>query len=273
VRQLREELKLSQPEFAKELWLTLDQLTSIEYARSPLRYGLADWFCSRFDINQRWLAEGKQPQYLCLHFDPKIFPKINPAQLFSSVYDQYIRRFLERLLREIADRQGRSIEKIDAEEAMMDGYGVIQHISPDACKLMLARNISYYVDVLPPSLYQELATALGKAARVVSAKHAKEIAAFSSSKSTGINETSAAPEKQALTDASTIGKPSDVKAQLPGLLKRLKEATAARGMKSHLAEAMSVSVETVSLWLSGTMVPCGESVLKLARWVEQREAK
>lgn len=78
-------------------------------------------------------------------------------------------------------------------------------------------------------------------------------------------------QKQGLTDIALSGNITDVKAQLPGLLKRLNEATRERGTKAALAKFMGVKLPTVSRWLSGEKEPGGENALKLLHWVEQQE--
>lgn len=79
--------------------------------------------------------------------------------------------------------------------------------------------------------------------------------------------------KRELTDTETPSKVLPVKAQLPGLLERLKEATAGPGKKTELAEFLSkqmaakVPLASVSRWLSGEREPGGEVALQLDAWV------
>ena len=78
-KELREQLKYSQPAFAAETGLTLDQVASVEYGRNPLRFGVGNWICNRFDVNQRWLAEGKKARFFCLFPSPRILNLISPG--------------------------------------------------------------------------------------------------------------------------------------------------------------------------------------------------
>jgi len=78
-------------------------------------------------------------------------------------------------------------------------------------------------------------------------------------------------QKQDLTHSETYPKDVAVKAQLPGLLERLKKATAEAGKKTALAEFLKVPLASVSRWLSGEREPGGEVTLQLLKWVELQE--
>lgn len=80
-------------------------------------------------------------------------------------------------------------------------------------------------------------------------------------------------QKNELTDAAGSPKSVAMRKQLPGLLERLRNATAAPGKKTELAESLNpkVPLESVSRWLSGSREPSGEVTLQLLYWVELQE--
>jgi DNA-binding transcriptional regulator YiaG len=55
---------------------------------------------------------------------------------------------------------------------------------------------------------------------------------------------------------------------LPELISNLRKATARRGMKGELAQAMGLPLPRISEWLAGTRKPGGDKTLKLLRWVK-----
>jgi hypothetical protein len=89
--------------------------------------------------------------------------------------------------------------------------------------------------------------------------------------SRGMPFTTQEQTKLPLTELAASGKYSDVKPLLPELVDKLKKATKQRGRKSALAKFIGVPLTSVSRWLSGERAPGGETVLRLARWVELEE--
>lgn len=88
VREFRRQIKWPQPGFAAELGITRDQLASIEYGRTPLRYEVAYRLCFLFNVNQEWLATGQGlvTPFTAESFFP--FPTSLPnGLLFSAAYD------------------------------------------------------------------------------------------------------------------------------------------------------------------------------------------
>jgi transcriptional regulator with XRE-family HTH domain len=89
----------------------------------------------------------------------------------------------------------------------------------------------------------------------------------------GIEDATANGGKKVLPSITVSGNNPDVKPTMSDLLKRLNKATAERGMKSKLAQYMSVPLPNVSQWLSGEREPSGETTLRLLAWVESQERK
>lgn len=99
LREFRRSIKWSQALFAKALGLTRDQVASLEYGRTPLRYHLGNKICFVFQINQRWLAVGKVPKdmYLVLPWNLNEEVLASAATLFSEVYDKHLSAFLDKV--------------------------------------------------------------------------------------------------------------------------------------------------------------------------------
>ncbi len=76
---------------------------------------------------------------------------------------------------------------------------------------------------------------------------------------------------QAGDRVSEIGNSLPGEPQLPGLLERLRQATAAPGCKTELSAWLGVPPASLSQWLAGTREPGGEYALRLLRWVQGRE--
>lgn len=90
VRQFREQIKWPQPAFAYEIGVTRDQLASVEYGRTPLKYSLAYAVCYTFDVSEYWLATGRGPltPYHRTGPSPGSLPE---KSLFSEVFDRAMR--------------------------------------------------------------------------------------------------------------------------------------------------------------------------------------
>jgi DNA-binding transcriptional regulator YiaG len=88
-----------------------------------------------------------------------------------------------------------------------------------------------------------------------------------------------ARKKKSKTGIDTLtqfGKLCGVKSEIPEmpeLISNLRKATARRGMKGKLAQAMDVPLPRISEWLAGTRNPGGAKTLKLLRWVELHEGQ
>lgn len=89
LKQFREHIKWPQAAFAYEIGTTKDQIASIEYGRTPLRYDVGYRACLIFDINPEWLATNKGPVTPNLMHNPTSgnLPK---KILFSEVYDAFV---------------------------------------------------------------------------------------------------------------------------------------------------------------------------------------
>jgi hypothetical protein len=91
VQQVREHINWPQPAFASELDISRDRLASVEYARTPLRFGDGYRLCMVFDVNPEWLADGVGDMKSTLLAPNLPLPEGFPAKsMFSRIYDQFV---------------------------------------------------------------------------------------------------------------------------------------------------------------------------------------
>jgi transcriptional regulator with XRE-family HTH domain len=95
LREFRESLKWSMPDFARELGITRDRLASYEYGRAPLRFDIAARVCTRFHANPAFLANNWLPQRMALSTSLINQPDVPPQMLFSEAYDRFLKRCVE----------------------------------------------------------------------------------------------------------------------------------------------------------------------------------
>ena len=132
LRELRVSLKLDQPTFAAALEISRERLASYENFRAPLRYALAEWICHRFDVNQRWLATGKLPQFYVINVHSSIRQDIKPRELFSSAYDRVLKDGIEHHLRRVSQQLGCKPEELKSHAARTTGVSGLGEIGHDA---------------------------------------------------------------------------------------------------------------------------------------------
>ena len=95
LREFRESLKLSMPDFARELGITRDRLASYEYGRAPLRFDIVARVCTRFYANPAFLANNWLPQRMALSTSLINRPEVPPQMLFSEAYDRFLKHSIE----------------------------------------------------------------------------------------------------------------------------------------------------------------------------------
>lgn len=86
-----DETHLSLAAFAREIGIDSSALGSYEHGRNPLRYATASRACSRFGINQRWLAQGINPNSPAWIIHEDLAAKIDERMLFSHAYELFIK--------------------------------------------------------------------------------------------------------------------------------------------------------------------------------------
>jgi len=271
-KECREKLGWSQPDFAAALGITLDQLASIEYARTPLRYGIAWKMRLISGLSLDWLATGgPSPDMANADTLSSQYPN-GPSNdaLLSEVFDVACPLTAEHLRK----RQMRSRVKLD--DADMRQRSFIEMMLKGQLRLWLSRAPAGSVKDLSDSICklceEFLAHLPAELKPVVDARFDELVwnkmrAELSIQRIPNIST----PNLK-LTDAATYSIVAEVKAQLPSLLERLEKATAESGKKSELAEFLAratkanVPLASVSRWLSGEREPGGEVALLLDVW-------
>jgi transcriptional regulator with XRE-family HTH domain len=273
LKEFREGIDFSQASFAGLIGITRDQLASIEYGRTPIRYGIA-WKIRRiFGLSVDWLWGGDTlPDDLSE--DAKLphpdSPKIDKNALLTEVFE-----FVFNLSDvEFFSRSKTKKVQLDKKEISHRAFITMALHSqieewvaqvPDGYTVDFSNKFfqlaKTYLEALPKEP-EELVDARFDA--LIWDKMRGEIV----SKTVWVENGSG---KKDLTDVPINGNNSDVKAKLPTLLKRLNEATHKRGMKTSLAKFMGVPLSKVSEWLAGVHEPSGETTLQLLQWVEQQE--
>ncbi|MCC6820607.1 MAG: helix-turn-helix transcriptional regulator [Verrucomicrobia subdivision 3 bacterium] len=263
LRVFRESTKLSRATFAREIGVDQFRLASYELGRAPLRYGLADLLCAKFNVNQRWLATGLGEQRH--YYDIYCPPSSEENQLFSLVFDRFLDNGMKEWDRGMEALAGAGTALASNPNPTTGEQSRKREKSP-------AKTAAWYVEFLIPYLVGELPLAVVEgyvetmleAHRVFLAANDGQIEALADTPNV---------KKSLLDNITVIGKHSDVKLTMHALLARLNKATTQHGMKSKLAKYMGVPLPNVSQWLSGEREPAGETTLRLLTWVEQQERK
>ena len=263
VREIRERKKWSQPDFAKEIGISKNRLASIEYGRTPLRYGLAVKICFKFDISLEWLATGQEPdeEYIPLLETSKESSKINQNDLLTKVLDDVGGSFSKPPDIKISKKELAKNVPADFDFKRQLAYQIKR-----VCETTEFKNVTdswIFYDKVTTSIEGHLRRlrAEGKVIRPITGESL--LHSFNYSKTISFLD---------LTGAATSGKLTpDVKKQLPSLLERLNRATKETGKMTALADYLGVTLASVSRWLSGKRVPNGERVLQMLLWVERQE--
>jgi transcriptional regulator with XRE-family HTH domain len=252
LREVRVRVGCSQEDFGKLLGITRDRVVTIDMARSPLRYWMADAVCNRFEICQRWLATGFEPMGGYVRFPPEIGVEVGHDETFSAVYHRILSHRVERAILETEWRKTAAFAGADAAQPdrMADNYAY-----------ELARAFFHRVPVeLRQEFYGWLAGAAGQ---------------FLQTKRDKLPPVQLPQEneKKELTESYVGRKSEHMKSPLRSLLDRLVYVTAAYGKKAALAQALGVPQSRVSEWLHGKGEPSGEVTLLLLEWVTAEEAQ
>jgi len=131
--QVRRHHGLHQKAFAERLEVPLERLRSYEYAKAPIRYGLAERLCREFEISQRWLATGKGNEYRYFPIHENTAQFIPPKLLFSLVYDRLLEAFVSEKESTLASRRAENLTgiKIGYTTAQATGEAVTQQAAND----------------------------------------------------------------------------------------------------------------------------------------------
>ena len=251
---IREQIKWSQTDFAKELEITRAKLVSIELGHTPLRYDLAVKISRIFEIQPKWLATGtgQMRPHNPLLWTMEQRQKFKENDLLTKVYDIAPGVFLPS--RNIKIRKSLVQPDFDFRRSI------------DSAVKYYAYSIKFHDVIASAEFASKIADFLSK----VSDQY---IARGKATKVTRDSKWAAAIVSQIseLTNVYDSVNNTGVTPKLPNLLNRLKKASEQRGKKSALAKFLGVSLVQVSQWLMGDREPGGETTLRLLHWVEQQE--
>lgn len=261
LRAFRELKKIPRSTFAKEIGLDQFRLASYELGRAPLRYGLAHLLCSKFNINQRWLAtgEGWHGNYYPIDHDPSR----NKNGLFSEVYDA----FLAARIKEF----DRGMEALaEGQEASVVGGAPSNLIKTpaEAASWYVRFLMPYLVGDLPLELVENYIQSMVEAHRTFLAANEERLEELNSA--TTVN-TALSECKPTVDNAKSVNTMARVSSDIPTwkqIVAALKRLTDSPGAKAQLAADLKTSRQNVNKWLSGAGAPSAELTLEVFRWVE-----
>lgn len=266
VKQFREAGALSQSLFAEALDISRDKLASIEYGRSPLRFGVGKILCRQFNISQAWLAEGLGNPHPQIEFAEEVERSIPQKTLFSRAFAEYLLPKLSIIQRALIKRP---VEGVSIQFLTPAGLAEDEHLG-----WILKRELGAITNELPKDLRVPFAKAVVAAVARFGEAHGFGGRIYSFPRLfVQIYGSLPYGENEVLTALDETVKYEGVKPKLPQLLNRLGKITEQSGKMSELAEFLGAPLESVSRWLSGKREPGGETTLRLLQWVEQEERK
>lgn len=241
LRAFREVIQIPRTKFAAAIGFGSERIASYEAGRAPLPYQVFKAVSDRYNISPLWLATQRgSPKFYGPFDDSQWSESIKPHAIFSEVFDSLLKEYLE-------------AEEQEASRTIENAIALMQGTMKRQVRSFSERELQQWQRTL-----KELGLAIHSRKRLERSANTKLA-------------------KWNLTDTETSSSVAEVKAQLPGLLERLRKATAETGKKSELADFLkrvtkaNVPLASVSRWLSGEREPGGEVTLQLLRWVELQE--
>jgi transcriptional regulator with XRE-family HTH domain len=237
LRQIRARVGWSQTDFANGVGVSRDSVTRIELGLAPVRYLIGDTVCAKFDICQRWLATGTDPQSGYIGIPVEIGVEIGRRELFSVAYHRVIESYVFRAIQ-------------DAENAVKIVFGASDDLTGDR----LAENYAYhwanmFFRLLPLELRQEFYGYISAASSAFIQSH------------------------RAKLEGSLLMQGAKVKSSMASLIERLKKVVDIPDGKESLARYVKTDHLRIERWLAGKEEPSGEFTLHLLEWVKAEEAK
>ena len=309
VKTVQESIGWSQAAFAAVLGITRDQLAGIEYGRTPLRYDIAWRLRHAFGISLRWLEEGFG---FADGFPGDFLPiptatGLPPRALLSTV----VRTFsgtghYEKLLAvgpkattmakksPLPAAESTALEKPSEPEESLEAIrrlargqegisGTTDAVHRQTHEMFLKGMVEEWIASVPLGEVEGFSDDLVNAARKLLQqfppvspeeidRRSEEIMweriRFANARKVLV---AAGTENKLLTEVTSERNLAGM-TEIAFLLQRLKRAL--EGVKKgDLARSLKVPLPRVSEWLSGRVMPSGETALRLLHWVEQREQK
>jgi len=274
-------IKWSQPDLAQELGLTQNQLASIEYQRAPLRPGPASHLCQRFDISQKWLAEGVPPIQPAYPVAANPTAEDSAKTLFSAHYDRFLRREIAGMEKIVIGLVGEAnFRAQNFDSAVFASFPPPGSTPEQAAAHFVKKAVLLEFATLTGRPLLHYADTMLKAHEKFRARQ-KARPAPGSTPATGdylatIMELYQAHTQVPLDNASPAA-PAPVASAAPKikmpktvteLLALVKARARERGAKAALARHCGVSRQAVDQWLTGHAQPTAETTFKLLTWLE-----
>lgn len=269
VRLIRGSIRWSQSAFAAEIGTTRDQLASIEYGRTPLRFDLAVRICRTFDCRPYWLvnSHGDARPYVPVVLTREDRAKFKANTLLSSVYDLVPSAF-EKF------RPSRERAACDEEAPIDVHHGIGHYVSTKlkGVRFLNPRDGWSFLHEICETLRLRLEADFSKglAVRENKLNELATIRYWQTSKS--MLETEGATSKPIVDIPKTADKFASVSSEIPTwkqIVGALKRKTSSPGAKAQLAVDLRTSRQNVNKWLSGAGAPSAELTLAVFRWVEE----
>jgi len=92
VKALRKHLDLSQAEFGKQIGVSRDVISNLEYGRVTVSDLIINMICAKFGVNEQWLRTGEGEMF------PPMTPDMKVAKLFGSIMKEDLSDFKQELL-------------------------------------------------------------------------------------------------------------------------------------------------------------------------------
>jgi transcriptional regulator with XRE-family HTH domain len=307
VKTARESINWSQAAFAEQLGITRDQLASIEYGRTPLRYDIAWRLRQAFGISLLWLEEGfpfpndfehddlpvpsatglpsrallsavvQKPAEVADESLAATGPANSdtqkqgeaPASQFS-LFDQTGKPQLPEPVLRVIEGQETATGTTDVTHRLVHS-DILKQLVDHWIEQVPLGHVEAFSDKLLQTANKFIKALPPESAEVIDRRGDmiiwERIRLAAARKALAGSQS----KKNMLTSVTASGNVSPVKSTMANLLERLNKATSQRGMKSKLAKVMSVPLSNISQWLSGEREPGGGTTLKLLHWVEQHE--
>lgn len=152
------------------LSISLDQLKSIEHARTALRADIGSTICERFSINQRWLATGQLPQKPFISAFAGYFTSVPHGTTYAFAYDDLLETAMDAYfaaLKALQDGSGsvKDLGKVLSSTVRQESkFASLEAFRDFVFENHLVRLLSVSAGRLPaklfPLLYEELDTFL-----------------------------------------------------------------------------------------------------------------
>jgi len=278
VKKFREGLKWSQADFARQIGISRDQLQSVEYGRTPLRYDIARCISNLFGVGLEWFLGYDAPPQGFTRFALPIPRKIGLPQsaILSEVFDSFAGPDPESQVSE-KERSAQHLIEIDSDD--MRARALVAALIktsaeswvcrlPDECAEQFHDAIVKFAD----SYIKGLPAQLGE---MVKARHAllfgERLNVSAAGKIVGRKNNQNLNLTKTASDF-IVGRV--MKNQWPALKRNLQKATSEPGAKSRLAKFLKVDLTRVSQWLTdakSAREPGAEYALRMLYWVEHQE--